>query len=184
MAENLPEHLLFCCLVLVRAPQLKHIIMLSSSGPKFFHVQFQMCSATHVVNILCLGLHHHLVHLQMAREKLQLAQFWILNFILQSSKTPVTSQPEKTYLPTLVAKTREKSVAGQAWSRHKRHVWACITVSQHLTSTQTDPSVGKGGFAWEEGLPKAASASSICSHSNTTLSAWMHSHLWLRLKSV
>lgn len=75
MARNLQELLLFCCLVLVRAPQLKHIIMLSSSGPKFFHVQFQMCSATHVINILCLGSHHHLMHLQMGGEKLQIAQF-------------------------------------------------------------------------------------------------------------
>lgn len=184
MAGNLPEHFLFCCLVLVRAPQLKHIIVPSSSGPKFFHVQFQICSATHVINILCFGLCHHLIYLQMGSEKLQLTQFWNLNFILQSFKSPVTSQPEKTYLATFVAKTKEKSVAGQAWSRHKRHVWACITPSQHLTSTQTDPSAGKGGFAWEEGLPKATSVSSICSHSNTTLSAWMHSHPWLRLKSI
>lgn len=114
MAGNLPELLLFCCLVLVRAPQLKRIIMPPSSGPKFFHVQFQMCSTTHVINILCLGLCQHLMHLQMGREKLQLAQFWILNFVLQSFKSPVTSQPEKTYLATLVAKTGERSVAGQA----------------------------------------------------------------------
>lgn len=113
VAGNLPEHLLFCYLVLVRATQLKHIIMPSSSQPKFFHMQFQMCSATHVINILWPGLHHHLIHLQMGREKLQLAQFWILNFILQSFKIPVTSQRE-IYLATLVTKTREKSVAGQA----------------------------------------------------------------------
>lgn len=84
MTGNLQELLLFCCRVLVRAPQFKHIIKPSSSGPEFFHVQFQMCSATHVINILCLGSHHHLMHLQMGGEKLQLAQFCILSFILLS----------------------------------------------------------------------------------------------------
>lgn len=38
-------------LCLNRAPQFKHIIMLSSSGPAFFRMQFEMSSASLVINI-------------------------------------------------------------------------------------------------------------------------------------
>lgn len=79
----------------------KHINMPSSSRPTFFHKQFEMSSASLVINRLWLGLYNYLICLQMCGEKLQLVQFWMLNFIENHLKPQQLSNLRKHTKPLL-----------------------------------------------------------------------------------
>jgi len=50
-------------------------------------MQFEMSSASLVINRLWLGLYGYLMCLQMCEEKLQLVQFWMLNIIENPPKS-------------------------------------------------------------------------------------------------
>lgn len=64
-------------------------------------MQFEMSSASLVINRLWLGLYGYLMCLQMCEEKLQLVQFWMLNFIENPSKPQQLSDLRKHIKPLL-----------------------------------------------------------------------------------
>lgn len=87
--------------------------MPSSSRPTFFHMQFEMSSASLVINRLWLGLCGYLMCLQMCEEKLQLVQFWMLNFIENPSKPQQLSDLRKQIKPLLQRRTGRRMLQGR-----------------------------------------------------------------------